>query len=653
MHRIAAFVVFALLAASGTAAAQNAVTLVSTAGYGNFHAGGVVVAVSGDANRNASAALEYRVTAVGAFRPAQPLVRVDATHFVGSLFELTPGTSYDVRVTLSDPDGVSGGATATSALATRSETLAQTTRTLYVATTGSDANTGLASSAPLRTIQHAADLAQPGDLVSIAPGVYRESVDVPRSGTAAQPIVFRGAAPGAILDGADAAITQGAAFNAVGNGIYSRVLGFATGHVVSEVGRFYAYGSLAALTASAAGAPGGFYFDGATLYVKFFDGSAPAQHTLHVARLENGFLVDGHAFVRIEDLEIRHYGADEYGKGVYLRYAADCAVRDSDIHENGSAGVWIKGGERHLVEGNRFWDTSIYDWPWDQTKGSSAENNAVILTDEIGRGHVIRRNTMHDLFNGVGPCGGAAPPDGGYSSEVDLYENDVARITDDAFEPEGWCSNVRLWRNAIRDAHMAFAVAPANPGPVWIVRNTAYDTGATRTSQVDGYTSSGLKINSGYATPVGPVLLYHNTFVTTAPATNVLTLLDPGESTYIRARNNVFAGTRYVLEKVNPVALDFDRDALSTTDSARFVKWQGTPYATLAALRMATGQETSGIAAAPQLVAPATGDFRPQDGSPLIDAAVALAGINDTFDGAAPDIGAVEHDGGIFRDGFE
>ncbi len=644
-----------LLAASapGIAWAQNAVTLGSASGYGTLEAGGVVLVISGDANSNATATLEYRATGAPTSRPGHPLVRTDATHLVGSLFDLSPGSNYDVRVTLADPDGVVGTATATTSVATRSGTLAATTRTLYVATTGSDASSGLSAAAPLRTIQHAADLAQPGDLVSIAPGIYRESVAVPRSGSAAQPIVFRGEAAGAILDGSDAAIAQGAAFVAVGNGVYTRVLGFATGQVVSELGRLFPYGSQAALTAQAAGAPGGFYFDGTTLFVRFFDGSPPSQHVLDVARLENGFVVDGRSYIRIENLEIRHYGADAYGKGVYLRYASDSAVRDSLIHENGAAGVWIKGGQRHLVEHNRFYDTAIENWPWDQTKGSSAENNAVVLTDEIGRGHVIRGNAMTGLFNGVGPCGSAAPTDGGYTSEVDLYDNEVSKINDDAFEPEGYCANVRLWRNTIRGVHMAFAVAPANPGPVWIVRNTAYDVGATRTSQVDGYTASGLKINSGYATPVGPILLYHNTFLTTAPSTNALTLLDPGASTVIRARNNVFAGTRYVLEKINPVALDLDADALSTTDGARFVKWEGTTYATLAALRSGRSQELAGIAAAPLLVAPAAGDFRPQDGSPLIDAGVVLPGLNDAFDGAAPDIGAVEHVGVLFRDGFE
>ncbi len=113
---LALFAVLAVLAPS-PAAAQNAVTALSASGYANFHAGGVLVTVSGDANGNATAALEWR-PAGGSFLPAQPVERIDATHFAGSLFDLAPGASYEVRVTLADPDGVAGSPV-TAAFATR------------------------------------------------------------------------------------------------------------------------------------------------------------------------------------------------------------------------------------------------------------------------------------------------------------------------------------------------------------------------------------------------------------------------------------------------------------------------------------------------------------------------------------------------------
>jgi alpha-N-arabinofuranosidase len=52
---------------------------------------------------------------------------------------------------------------------------------IHVATTGSDSNRGTAT-APLRTIGRAADLAQPGDIITVHEGVYRERVNPPRGG---------------------------------------------------------------------------------------------------------------------------------------------------------------------------------------------------------------------------------------------------------------------------------------------------------------------------------------------------------------------------------------------------------------------------------------------------------------------------------------
>jgi alpha-L-arabinofuranosidase len=53
---------------------------------------------------------------------------------------------------------------------------------LHVSTSGNDANRGTRG-APLRTIQRAADLAEPGDIITVHKGVYRERINPPRGGT--------------------------------------------------------------------------------------------------------------------------------------------------------------------------------------------------------------------------------------------------------------------------------------------------------------------------------------------------------------------------------------------------------------------------------------------------------------------------------------
>ena len=65
----------------------------------------------------------------------------------------------------------------------------------HVAPSGNDANPGT-QAAPLRTIQRAADLAQPGDVITVHEGVYRERINPPRGGESdAKRIVYQ-AAPG-------------------------------------------------------------------------------------------------------------------------------------------------------------------------------------------------------------------------------------------------------------------------------------------------------------------------------------------------------------------------------------------------------------------------------------------------------------------------
>jgi parallel beta-helix repeat protein len=75
--------------------------------------------------------------------------------------------------------------------------------TIFVSPDGDDSATG-DQSHPFKTISRAADWARAGDTVLIAPGTYREAVQLTHSGTPEKPITFQAQTPGtAIVSGAD------------------------------------------------------------------------------------------------------------------------------------------------------------------------------------------------------------------------------------------------------------------------------------------------------------------------------------------------------------------------------------------------------------------------------------------------------------------
>jgi hypothetical protein len=443
------------------------------------------------------------------------------------------------------------------------------------------------------------------------------------------------------VDGADESIAAGSTWKSSEPGIYSHELAFPTTHVSTDRGRLFKYPSLDDLRALRAGAPGGFFATRNRLYIKLADDSSPAAHAVYVGRLDHGFVVDNQAWVGIENLELRYFGGANTGVAVMLRNCTSCRVRRNRIHEVRRAGIWVEGGERGRIEENEIWDTSIYTWPWHAINLSTADNHGIFVAGANPRGLIIRRNRIHGTFDALAPCGSTSPSKA-VTTETDVYENDLSELADDGVEAEPYCANLRVWNNRITAVMMGVSTAPAGPGPIWILRNVAYRFGATRGREV--WLASALKVNTLDHAETGPVFLYHNTFLSDVPVVDGIALLDPATVAFVRARNNVIAGTRHALMKTNSIRWDGDGNDLHSSSGAPLVQWLAMPYADIAAFRSGTGQERAGFSAPPELVNPPGGDFTPRAGSPLIDRGVRLAGINDRFTGRAPDVGAIERE---------
>jgi hypothetical protein len=161
---------------------------------------GVQLPVTGDDNFNAAVAVRYRKTGDSIWRLALPLFRVHpentvlwtvAPQFAGSVFDLRPNTSYDIELHLTDPDGP----------VDQVFTLTTATRPVPA----DPLNPRMVNVSGVSALTSALQAAQPGDIITLADGLYNVgTIFFFGSGTAQNPIVVRGTSEdGTVLDGAN------------------------------------------------------------------------------------------------------------------------------------------------------------------------------------------------------------------------------------------------------------------------------------------------------------------------------------------------------------------------------------------------------------------------------------------------------------------
>src|SRR5688572_1246412 len=117
----------------------------------------------------------------------------------GSIFDLEPDTSYEVKLTLADPDGGTAEKLVTTRTIKEPEIYAGL-RTQFVVP-GEGGGTGTKED-PFKGIVAADAAAKPGDVMILSPGKYLGSVALKSSGEDGKPIVWRGTdVDQVILDG--------------------------------------------------------------------------------------------------------------------------------------------------------------------------------------------------------------------------------------------------------------------------------------------------------------------------------------------------------------------------------------------------------------------------------------------------------------------
>lgn len=594
--------------------------------YANIETIGVVV--SGD-ELPESAELLYRRSSDTIWLTGHPLVRITDGRLVSSLFGLSPSTSYTIKV-FGAANEIVGSVT------TQPDELQFTPSAIVHVDDDAVPNGDGSPSSPFQTIQEGVDNAGPGTRVLVADGVYHEMVSFSSSGVEGNWIQVIAEGAGAILDGSDRLAGDIWTLHASEPDVWFTDIRESTFYVARDQDRFYRYDNLPGLLAGL-GHEGvrmdeGWYAEpgGSILYIRSLDN--PANHIWRVARLPRAFEADNRDWLWIEGFEMRFYGNKD-SCGVYLKDSSHVVIRHNKIHniDEGLIMEWTGGEDRSndtRIEYNEIYDTSVNEWPWDAVKGTSMEGTAIRVGGH--QGTILRGNEIHHIFNGIytGRWNDLENPE--IAFDVDIYNNHLHHIGDDALEPEGACINNRFRSNTVDTTLVGISLAPITYGPTWVLRSVITD--------IDG---KGIKweLNSD-----GVVLIYHNTIWTDGNDMNAMTIYSPVHNGTMR--NNIFRGNRYALEStaIGCTGHDWDYDNWYTTygSDGHHFRWEQVRYDTISELCATTGLECNGHELNPRLKDPSGGDFTLLPSSPNIDRGVVIPGINDDYNEEGPDIGAYE-----------
>lgn len=586
-------------------------------------------AIRGDANRNATVAVQFRAVGESAWREALPLVRIGGENiyrrrenldytvpdgFAGSILNLRPGTEYECRLQLTDPDGATGETEHSVKVKTRSEPQPfKGGRTLHVYAPDYQGEREEPSFSSVLQAYYGAGLgdwsvvwerrAQPGDTILVHAGLYKNdrlnyvdpqmtpfdgTMSLTLKGTREKPITIKSAGDGEVI------------------------------------------------------------FDGAGNH-RLFDVMASQHHVFDGLTIRNtdvGIFAGQKEVLGAVALTVKNCRFENVGFGVWTEYAGSS---DFYIADN----LFLGRDDRFRLVG---WTGPLW--------ASAGPYGSHLLTSYYaikvyGPGHVIAHNAIAYFHDGIGISTYGTPPEDPdrRASSIDIYNNDIHMMNDDFVETDGGVHNVRVMNNrGVNAAQGGYSSQPVFGGPVYFIGNILY------------HVPSGVAFKFS-AKPAG-LFVYHNTII------GEQTIRDPSSNMHFR--NNLFLGRdtpgRGIMTWANATdAFSSDYNGFRPNKGvAEQYAWLGPKpgqtlyepnaedwktFATLADLRAATTQEKHGIEVDfdvfEQLSPPDPAgrhavyhamdlNFRLKPGGKAVDAGLVIPTVNDGFTGRAPDLGALE-----------
>jgi len=613
--------------------------------------------IDGDANRNARVEVSYRKQGETAWRQAMPLVRlhgeqiyqrnvfnlVTPNMFAGSILDLDPGTAYEARFVLSDPDGVSGppaNATKIVTVRTRPEpTPAAGGKTYHVyPTKWQGPKTEPAFEGIMCAYNYycgAGDTApggrprvKPGDTILVHAGTYAYHYEfyanqttinatttfegtyyLTAKGTPERPIVIKAAGDGeVILDGR---------------------------------GNFNLFNVKAADYN---------YFEGITF-----------RNTQIAIWAGTQFIAGS------KGLTVKRCRFEDVGMGIFTNYSgsSDFYIADNVILGRNDA--------KHLIG----WNGQF----WQQFENVDGQEYPPVMKSYTGirlygPGHVVAFNYVANFHDGIdtemyGMPDGSNPVEGpNYPprefwdrrpTSIDIYNNYISNAHDNTIEMDGSMHNIRVMRNMlINSASHPMSTQPSVGGPIYFIRNIVYHAPGGSTRLTAG--SPG-------------VFFYNNT---------ILTETSGGASANVHWRNNLMLGensqaaifsistnTNYSSSDYNGFRPNPGNDAfrwnsppadvpMILADGSSAAKIEERKFPTLQAYAQATKQDQHSVlvdydifmkvtkldakdlATVQRLYKAEDFDFRLKPGSAAVDRGIAVPNVTDGFAGQAPDLGALE-----------
>jgi parallel beta-helix repeat protein len=407
----------------------------------------------------------------------------------------------------------------------------------------------------------------PGVEIIVKPGIYRETVTIPNSGSAAGNFVIRASGPGVVVNGADD-FSDPAKWTLSTSTVY-----LASTVTVSPFQVFVDGARLipaAAGTTPSALAVNNFIFvSGQGLYVNL-GGANPGTHVTEVGKRLYAFRLSAKSYVTIQGFHVTR----TEDRAIYLSSNSNyCSVRGNMVDFAYRYGIAVSTGTGELIEQNVVGDN---------------QDHGIAITSS-STGCTIQDNESYRNFYPT-----ARASNGIYlnSSTSNLLQRN------------------RLHNNQDTGLHLQ-----TNSDNNISIQNVSYNNGDHGFDHL--YAQNTIDIgNVAYGN-------YKDGFSIegTSPGTHVYDCIAINNGLYVQPVDGVLEYDLWV-DQVSSSGFVADYNIFWNNTSQYPVKFITTKYTTVAAYSAASGQDVHSLQLDPKFIDPANGNFHLQAGSPAIDSGI-------------------------------